>query len=405
MIGNAAHRWAVLCGAVATAIACQVADKASLHGVRRAAIGSIANIASLDLAIDGERLHALLAARLATQLKPSVMYAYSDDDGATWSTPLTLSLNDEPAPISAHGNEVQLAVQGLDLVAVWQATGDVPGAGPMVVAYSRDGGATWRRGANPASGDITNNQSFMDLTVDTAGQFHLVWLDDREEVGNSEGLRYARSVDRGETWLAETTLDASTCTCCWNKLTAIPGAGLAVLYRDHIPHDMRLARSDDGGGRWQTLSAVGDFGWEFAGCPHCGGALAVGAEDGHPLLHSIVWTGKADIAGWYFLRSSDGGASWSKPFPLGNPRSRRADLAASRRELAAIFADTAADRAALSLVRSDDAGRTWSDPVRLTDTADAARQPRVLATTRGFRAFWTEKDTHGRDLLNTLSLN
>ncbi|MGY6217435.1 sialidase family protein [Methylolobus aquaticus] len=405
MITNAAHRGIVLSGALVAAVACQMGDNEHLGEVRRPSIGGIDDIASMDVTADGDRLHALLSATMPQHTTAAVVYTSSNDHGATWSTPVPLGQRGDPAPIAGHGNEVQIAADGPNLVAVWQGAGAVPGTGPMIVAFSRDGGTSWSRGANPATGDLTNNQSYMDLTADDDGLFHLVWLDDRDENGNSQGLRYARSLDQGETWHAETTLDATACTCCWNRVAALPGDGIVVLYRDQEPHDMRLSRSEDGGTSWQPMSAVGDFGWHFSGCPHCGGALAIASQGDRATLHSIVWTGRTDAAGLYYLSSADLGHSWSSPRAIGTSRSRRADLAAASGELAAVFADVAAQAAAVSFIRSGDAGRTWSQPRLLTQTAETSGQPRVLATTDGFQAFWTEKDSAGRDILATAHLN
>jgi len=403
MISNAGHRFVVLCAALASVMACQLTDTGG--EVRQPSIGGIKDLVSLDLTADGDRVHALLAARTTAPDLSFISYAFSTDNGETWSTPVALTRSGDPAAIAGHGNDVQLAVHEQNLVAVWQAAGPVPGTGPMVVAFSRDRGTTWQRGANPAVGDLTNSQSYMDLTADDTGQFHLVWLDDRDENGNSQGLRYARSSDQGETWHPETTLDHSACTCCWNRVAAISGRGLVVLYRDQEPHDMRLNHSGDGGVSWQAMAPVGDFGWQFSGCPHCGGALAVSGRGDGALLHSIVWTGKPEAAGLYFLSSSNHGKSWSPPRAIGNTRSRRADIAARDDEIAAVFTDSAAQFGAVSFIRSEDAGRTWSSPKVLTRIADGSGQPRILATPDGFHAFWTEKSADGRDVLATAHLN
>jgi hypothetical protein len=180
---------------------------------------------------------------------------------------------------------------------------------------------------------------------------------------------------------------------------------VVVLYRDQEPHDMRLSHSGNAGQSWQPLAGVGHFNWQFSGCPHCGGALTVAVHGDWPTLHSLVWTGKPDVAGLYFLSSSDQGKSWSPPQAIGTSRSRRADIAASDDELAAVFADTSPQTSAISLIRSVNGGKTWSSPKLLTRLAAASGQPRILATPSGFQAFWTEKDAAGRDVLATAHLN
>ena len=126
--------------------------------------------------------------------------------------------------------------------------GELPDTGPMSVVYSSDGGKTWGRGENPAVGDGMKNQSYLDLAADPAGNFHAVWLDDREENGNTQGLRYACSSDGGRHWSADITLDPAVCTCCWNRIAVLPEGNLAVLYRDENPPATP--------GRWQARFAA-----------------------------------------------------------------------------------------------------------------------------------------------------
>ncbi|HUL11084.1 MAG TPA: sialidase family protein [Methylococcaceae bacterium] len=204
-------------------------------------VDGLVDVQSMDVFVEGRRLHALLVAKFSTSAQVSAFYVFSIDGGRTWSKPVSLARKDKTPVISRRGNDAQLATNGKHMVAVWQTRGEFPGAGPMVVAYSGDGGLTWARGESPASGDPSRNQSYMDLTVDRTGRFHLAWLDDREEKGNTQGLRYARSMDGGHRRLAETTIDDAVCTCGWNRLVVSPDQTVSVLYRDDTPHDMRLA--------------------------------------------------------------------------------------------------------------------------------------------------------------------
>jgi hypothetical protein len=294
--------------------------------------------------------------------------------------------------VNAYGNEAQIAAAGRKILAVWRRGGELPEFGPLVVAASSDGGASWVRGDNPAPGDLTQNQSYADLVADRAGNFHAVWLDDREENGNTQGLRYARSTDGGRHWQGMATLDAAVCTCCWNRIAALPDRSIAVLYRDDDPHDMRLLRGVDYGRSWRNLGAVGAFDWRFNGCPHCGGGIAAGHGRGG-LLHGVVWSGKEGAEGLYYLRSDDRGGHWSKPLRIGDGRSRESDIAVlPDGRVGVVFAGPSGNGEGVQLMQSVDAGFSWSPPELLGTAAD---HPRILATPNGFRVFWTEKRASG----------
>jgi hypothetical protein len=349
-------------------------------------VSGLTEARSLDLVAEEGTIHALLAGRFGTL--DGVAYLRSPDGGKTWTEPRRLDHNGDPPVLSRRGNDARLAVHGRRMVAVWQARGELPGTGPLIVAASDDGGETWQRGRNPAVGDPLKNQSYPALAVGGDGGFHLAWLDDREENGNTQGLRYARSPD-GIQWSTEETLDPNVCTCCWIRISALRDRSLAVLYRDADPRDMRLLRSSPGGS-WLDLGPVAISGWTFTGCPHCGGGLVATESEEGAVLHSVAWTGKENSPGLYYARSRDLGQHWSPPFSLGDGLSRESDIAArSPSDLAIVFSRASAEGSAIHLVRSGDGGRHWSAPVALTPPDASADHPRVVSTPWGYRAFWT----------------
>jgi hypothetical protein len=367
------------------------------------ATGGLTETRSLDLVVEKGTIHGLLAGRFGE--RDGIAYLRSTDGGNTWSEPRFLDRSGEAPVLSKRGNDARLAVSGRRIVAIWQARGELPGTGPLVVAASEDGGRTWRRGRNPAVGDPLNNQSYPALTAGSDGFFHLVWLDDREENGNTQGLRYARSSD-GLHWRGQTTLDPAVCTCCWTRIGTLPDRSIAVLYRDADPHDMRLLRGSSNGRGWLDVGPVGIAGWHFTGCPHCGGGLVATGTGKHPILHGVAWTGKEASPGLFYSRSHDLGKNWEAPFLLGDGQSRESDIAAlSLSDLAIVFSRASAEGAAVYLVRSRDGGRHWSAPVALTPPDASADHPRILATPWGFRAFWTMARPGGGKSLAMASLS
>jgi hypothetical protein len=360
------------------------------------AIDGFLDVQSLDVVTEGATLHALLSGRFDQGEQIKVAYVFSHDQGKTWSIPVILTHQGDAPVISRRGNDVQLAALGSHRVAVWQSRGDLPSMGPMVVAYSKDGGKTWERGDNPAVGDTLHNQSYMDMVMDQVGHIHLVWLDDREEHGNTQGLRYAKSLDGGQHWQAESTIDASVCTCCWNRLALLSEQIPTVLFRDTVPHDMMLGRGSLNGKTWQIPSAVGAFDWQFEGCPHCGGGLTGIALGKKHALHSVVWTGKESESGLYYLFSSDEGQHWSKPRRIGDWQHREGDIAAlSPKRLGIVFNKVAAKSSTIHFMDTNDGGRHWSEPVTLSPSGVVADHPRILATRSGFSVVWTEKRMGG----------
>jgi hypothetical protein len=349
-------------------------------------------VASLDVFAREDTIHLLVAEYAPGADTPTLHHRRSDDAGASWTNPVRV---DAPGakgstPFRPHrGMDPQIAAAGSRLVAAWTTPGtDRFGSGPMATALSSDGGRTWLPGPNPADDGLTTGHGFLDLTADAQGQFHLVWLDSRD---GKQGVRHARSADGGRHWSKNTTVKPQSCECCWNIIAAGARGGLHVLFRDQSPRDMMLATSTDGGARWQPPVVVGDFNWEFSGCPHVGGGLAVTETPGAPVLDALVWSGAVGQPGVSHLRSVDGGRAWSAPRRLCNGDGRRGDIAAQgANRVAAAWEVVGEDESFVMAAHSTDGGKSWAPARRLSAKGRSAAYPRVVATPQGFRVFWTE---------------
>jgi hypothetical protein len=345
------------------------------------------DISTFDVYVDDDVIHIIAGGKVSAKDKQTKLnYTRSEDGGQNWLEPVALS--NLPASINSRGNDIQLTAKGNHLLAVWQTKGELPSMGSMASAYSEDNGKTWQQGANPAVNN-EGDQSHIDLIADQHGNFHAVWLEDPEENGY-QSLRYSRSVDWGKQWSQATTLDDSTCSCCWNTLALSPEGDLNILYRDMKPRDMALLQSYDDGKTWRHVSTVGEFDWKFDGCPHVGGTLAYTGGDNPRQLHSLVWTGAEGKSGLYHLSSKNNGNCWSKPQKLGNT-AIHADISTIDNDIVAVWDEMEPDGTSIFYAKSDDDGANWLTATRLTTANNAATHPRLVATKHGLLALWTEK--------------
>jgi hypothetical protein len=355
----------------------------------------LTEIQGMDVYANGSSLHAVLVGKQHNNNEISVVYLLSRDYGSIWTKPVVVNRQKDGKVVSRRGSEAQVSAVGHRIVVAYNHAVESPNAGQMIIAYSSNDGASWEQGESPAVGDLTQNQSYLDMVADKAGSFHVVWLDDREEKGNTQGLRYARSSDGGLHWHGDVTLDPTACTCCWNRLAVLPDRGIAVLYRDDDPHDMRLVRVSADGRSWRNLGTVGAFDWRFSGCPHCGGGIASATGKTGP-LHSVVWSGKENAAGLYYLMSTDLGEHWSPPRRIGDAGSRESDVAVlSNGMVGVVFVGPSAYGESLQFISSADQGKSWSRPKQISTLGSVADHPRIFSTPAGFRVLWTEKQPKG----------
>jgi hypothetical protein len=351
------------------------------------------DVRSLDVYADGGTIHLLLGVYASESPMPRFQYLRSTDGGSHWTAPAPV-YGGTATPYAVHrGMDAQIAASGDNIVAVWTTTGnDDWGDGPLTTALSHDRGKTWQAGPNPADDHSKKGHDFIDIAAGQNGIFHLVWLDDRK---GKRGLRYSQSKDGGRHWSRNSTLDDQTCECCWNCVVAHANQVYA-LYRDINPRDMAIAASLNNGLTWKRQGPVGDFDWDFNGCPHVGGGLAAWDEGGQTRLGALVWTGKENKTGLYYLTSSDEGRSWTSPHRLGDRSAHHADLAvATDGTLGAAWDAYSGEDSLIFGAVSHDGGRTWLAPEKLSASQTNPANPRVIAVATGFRVFWTESTAQG----------
>lgn len=382
--------WLILCLAGSCCWGAQIAMPA---------VTGIHDVQGLDVALGASGgIHVLVAGTVdGKKGGTQVAYVRSEDGGSSW-TPAVLLAQDSDAPVLARrGNDPQIAEADGVLLAAWQSAGELPGQGPMRLARSTDGGHSWHAVPAPATGDVMNNQGYLALTADGAGAFHLAWLDDREESGETQGLRVASWNKGWHGWGDEITVDSRVCTCCWTQILSLPEETLAILYRNAEPRDVTLATRKPSAKTWHAGLSVGGFNWGFAGCPHHGGALAGARQPtGVTRIHSVVWTGKEGAQGLFYLQSDDLGLSWSSPLRVGDALSRDGDLAGDgRQEIVIAYTQPGARGAPVLAFRSHDGGTHWDTVQTLSAPTAMAQLPRVILTPWGPRVFWTETGLDG----------
>lgn len=383
------------CCLLAASASISLAPASEKHAAGHHSSEGLAGTQSLDVAAQGNKLDLFVGNYTPGNPRASLEHLRSTDGGITWSKPVSVDKGMPQAHMPHRGMDAQIAASGDTLVAAWMTPGtDRFGGGPMATALSADGGKTWKAGPNPADDGSTTGHGFIDMTGGGQDTFHLTWFDTR---GEQRGLRYSRSTDAGKTWSANVTPDAETCECCWNAMAAGPDGNVAILYRDKSPRDMSLVQSPAGkeaGKTWEKPATVGTFGWQFDGCPHVGGGLAIGGNKRASTLHAAVWTGQPDRLGVYYLQQgATESRKWNEPARLGDTSASHPDLAVSGNQVAAVWNAKQGDAAVIKGAVSTDGGGTWGEPVVLSDPVFNATHGRIVGTEGGFRVFWTQ--SHG----------
>ncbi len=364
----------------------QEEEKAITFAGEPVSFDSLGALKSFDVFVDKEnKIH------LAADTGERRFYLFSEDGGVHWAEPLLVS---NVSSNSKQGNDVQVAASENKILIVWKGVSELPGWGAAQLAVSDNQGMSWKQLESPAKGDVAENQGYFSLAANREG-FHLLWLDDREEEGNTQGLRVASSLNGAE-WNTEQTIETGLCTCCWVS-TVLSGPKLHVLYRGEGPRDMKFVTGSVGKNSWQPSVRVGAFDWDFVGCPHQGGALA---ESSDGALHSVVWTGKEEMAGLHYLVSKDGGVHWQNRQAISGGEGQHVDMAANSETILIAWDSLSEDGNIIQLLAKSENDHA----MKLSMKSEGFARPRVVASGDNFRLFWTDLDKMGKKRLKTIKI-
>jgi hypothetical protein len=191
------------------------------------------------------------------------------------------------------------------------------------VARSTDGGATWTTIFEDGMQNRSDYAGFLTfaaggrgadaiyltpLNPDRGGEGH----DDHEAVKtlaavsfNTDGSVQTRKV-----------VDTDVCSCCSTDI-GFTTSGPVAVYRDHLPGDVRdisiLRRVN---GAWTEPAPVHRDGWQIAGCPTNGPALAA-----HGSRVAVAWfTAAQDRPRLQLAFSDDSGANFGEPIAVDDGR-------------------------------------------------------------------------------------
>lgn len=309
-------------------------------------------------------------------------------DGRRWGEPVTIASGTDVFANWADFPSVTAATGGR-LVAHWAAkSAGETYAYDVRLARSDDGGRTWKP-MGTANDDRTPTEHGFVSAVPEGGEVRVFWLDGRETGPGKRGATGLRTALVGDRVGKSDVLDDRVCDCC-QTAAAATSEGPLVVYRDRNAKEIRdvaLVRRE--GNRWGSPRAIHDDGWEIAGCPVNGPAVAA---DGRRV--AVAWyTQGRDRPRVEVALSGDAGASFGAPATVdGDGPLGRVDAALDDNG-DAIVAWVAAEGkgAAIRLARVDRTGRV-GPPVTVarTETGRSSGFPRLERTGKTLVVAWVE---------------
>ena len=236
-----------------------------------------------------------------------------------WSAPQTIAGGDDWFVNWADFPSVVALNEGL-------AAHFLARSGPDTYAYdvkitqSNDDGQTWSPAVRPHDDGTLTEHGFVSMLPWPDGRLLAVWLDGRNMAGGhgSGGAMTLRTatLDRDGNRYDELALDQRVCDCCPTSAARTPN-GAVVVYRDRSDDEQRdiaIIRLNQEG--WSTPRLVHEDGWQIAGCPVNGPAVAAAEA-----RVAVAWfTAAQDTPRVKVAFSTDEGVTFGPPTTVDDGR-------------------------------------------------------------------------------------
>ncbi len=315
-----------------------------------------------------------------------------------WTEPKTIVTRDD---FFANWADLPALVQAGDgtLFAHWlQKSADATYAYDIVVARSTDDGVTWRTLGRLHDDQTHTEHGFVSLVAEANG-VRAFWLDGREMVSNGRegdligdaeaGSMTLRTAFVGQEIGPSTLIDDRVCECC-NTSAVVTEGGAVVVYRDRSTDETRdiyiVRRVGD---KWTDPKSLFSDGWQIAGCPVNGPAMAA---RGSQVV--VAWfTGATDTGSVRAVFSTDGGARFSEPIAVDDtwPIGRVAVMLVKPGEAIVSWLDAGDGEGAIALRRISADG-SQGKPVMVARTSGARTTgfPKLARSGSNVVLVWTQ---------------
>ena len=284
----------------------------------------------------------------------SLNYAKLED--AAWTAPVTISRGDNwfnnwaDFP-SLLVNDDTMAAHWLSMSAQGSYDYDIK------AAFYNAEHDSWSEGITIHKDGISAEHGFVAMLPMSEGRTFISWLDGRETTAGGDHVTGANAnpevpgamtlragiFDRWGETVSEWELDPRVCDCCQTS-AAMSAAGPLVVYRDRSDEEIRdIYITGYINGAWTEPMAIHNDGWEIAGCPVNGPAIAARGEQ-----VAVSWfTAKDDMPRVQLVISADNGKTFSAPVLVAG--------------------ETTIGRVDIAILESGDIAVSWMD----TEGADA----------------------------------
>ena len=255
----------------------------------------------------------------------------------------------------------------------------------------------WQGHADVAASTYTHGLAYSDVV-------HVVW-EDRRADSLAPDIYYRRSLNGGYTWEPEVRLTFTGTAS--SPAVAASGELVHVVWEDNRAgkHEIYYARSMDCGRSWSRPVSIAP-GYASSLNPDVAAVTVYSLITGSKSYVFVVWeqgsTGSREI---YFVRSTDGGETWSTPQCISSDPADSKDpsIAVSVVQpfpavppevtVHVVWLDNRDGVYEVYYARGENAGSSWSTCTRLSYSSGNKQKPTITASGNAVHVAWADDVT------------
>lgn len=259
----------------------------------------------------------------------------STDQGKTFSEPYRINQNSDDVFLDGRVSpNIAIDNQG-KIYVLWVKADPAPELfmgviRSLVFAYSENQGQTFSSPITIAENEPLSGKSFHALDVSSDGKIYVGWLDSPAKLTDNNTIvsdksrqstvKFVRSTDGGNSFETSVVVDTNPCPCCNVNILAESDDSVYISWRKIFEssdgatiRDMVVAHSKNGGLTFSAPNKISDDKFEFDGCVHVGAPMVLDSKGN---IHVVWYTGQEDSPGVYYAKSSDNAKTFSKPLAI-----------------------------------------------------------------------------------------
>lgn len=323
---------------------------------------------------------------------------FAERTSTGWSDPRVVVTGRHLVVNSADVPSV-LALENGALAAHWMvARGTGPEAYDVQLAWSQDDGRTWSDPVSPHDDGTDTQHGFVSLFERPGAGLGLVWLDGRatrpdalDVSARGDMALRAATYDASHRQTGDVVIDARVCECCPTAVASTQD-GVVVVYRGRSAanvRDIEVARLTDTG--WTAPRTLHDDGWTLSACPVNGPSV-----DARGPAVVVGWFTLQEAEGRAFVAfSNDSGLTFGAPIRVDDESARgRLQVALLDDGAAAVAWIEFADRQSQLRLRRVSPGGARSDAVTVAGGM-GTQHPRMVRGRDELLLAWVETDATG----------